>query len=145
MQLQSVSGLFAYHFSVTPGGWHLTCFARDQFYEPKDSFLYTEILARKLKEEGREHFRPVFSIDYVRGAVINVTWAPDLIADTDAAAIIEQHLLELENEYDLQLYQLVGGLQCKQILNGFCGTPSIRKDLSQSASTRMSTSAPVTS
>lgn len=133
MQLQSICGTFAYHFQVTPAGWNLVCMARNKFYEPRDAMTFEACLARKLKQDGRDHYQPTFSIDYVRGVVVNVTWDASLIANTLAAATITTHLREIEREYDLALLHLVGDLQCENFLNGFCGNPSIRRDLQSSS------------
>lgn len=142
MQLRSMDGEIAYHFQVTPGGWNLCAMARDQFFEPTDSFTFEHLLAKKLKAERREHFRPYFSIDYVRGTVVNITWAAELITNSLAAATITRHLREVEGEYDLALLTLVGDLQCKDILNGFFGNHSIRIVLTRSGSELTNTSGP---
>lgn len=129
MQLQSVDGTYTYHLQITPGGWNLCCMASDRMYEPPKNLVYENLLAEKLKAEGRRHFRPVFCIDFVRGTVINVTWASELIQDSEAATIIHGHLDEIRREYDLAFVDLVGDLECQTILNGFSGNRFIKSAL----------------
>lgn len=133
MLLRSADGVYAYHLTLTPGGWALVCMGRDILFEPSGGFRYMDALARQLKANGHDHFKPLFEIDYLGGGLVNVLCNFEG-HDNEQRAEVRSHLHQLDSEFNLGLTPLLETTLCTNFLNGINGNRSLRSDLRNSGS-----------